>query len=297
MFDTLTIKAIEPIRWLIILGLAYTLANTAAVFFTTPQATPLVTAQTTESRQARPTANVNWILTKHLFGEAGAQPENRNDGKPPVHTRLPLELKAVWLANESDASKAIVAQKGKPAQRYGIGDTLPGNATLVEVLADRITFRRAGMLETLIFTQWKLQFTATQNTVPAPPRAESRQQRREQDEGAYEEESSHRAASAAEIAVELLRERLSIDGEEALADYGLEVAEGGGYRLANISDSPYLRQTGLLAGDVILTVNGKSVGDVQQDQLQIENILAQGTARIEIKRGERRFFITASLSQ
>jgi general secretion pathway protein C len=285
VFDTLTIKAIEPIRWLIILGLAYTLANTAAVFFTTPQATPLVTAQTTESRQARPTANANWILTKHLFGEAGAQPENRNDGKPPVHTRLPLELKAVWLANESDASKAIVAQKGKPAQRYGIGDTLPGNATLVEVLADRITFRRAGVLETLIFTQWKLQFTATQNTVPAPPRAESRQQRREQDEGAYEEESSHRAASAAEIAVELLRERLSIDGEEALAD------------LANISDSPYLRQTGLLAGDVILTVNGKSVGDVQQDQLQIENILAQGTARIEIKRGERRFIITASLSQ
>ena len=52
---------------------------------------------------------------------------------------------------------------------------------------------------------------------------------------------------------------------------------------------------GLQPGDFILSVNGHAVGDIQADQLELENIMAQGSARIEIQRGSRRFFITASL--
>ena len=48
-------------------------------------------------------------------------------------------------------------------------------------------------------------------------------------------------------------------------------------------------------GDVILSVNGRPVGDLNQDRLELENVLAQGSARIEVQRGTRRFFVTASL--
>lgn len=293
MFDILTTKAIEPVRWLLILGLAYTLANTVAVFFATPQTGVVATVAQDSQPQAQPAANVNWILTKHLFGEAGAQPETpSDDGKPAVQTRLPLELNAVWVADEPDASKAIVAQRGKPGQRYAIGDKLPGDATLIEVLDDRIIFRRAGVRETLVFPQWKSQFTSTSQNTPAVP-LYTPQPGANDDEYIDEGEAD---LTTADIADEL-RDRLANEGEAALADYGLEVADSGGYRLGNITNSPYLKQTGLQAGDVILSVNGQPVGDVQQDQLQIENILAQGTARIEIQRGERRFTITASLPQ
>jgi general secretion pathway protein C len=52
----------------------------------------------------------------------------------------------------------------------------------------------------------------------------------------------------------------------------------------------------LQPGDIILSVNGQAVGDIRQDQKQIDNLLAQGSARLEVQRGNRRFFITASLN-
>ena len=66
-------------------------------------------------------------------------------------------------------------------------------------------------------------------------------------------------------------------------------------RLDRLAQSPYLRQTGLQPGDVILSINGQPVGDVERDRLELDNVLAQGSARIEVQRGDRRFFITASL--
>ncbi len=76
----------------------------------------------------------------------------------------------------------------------------------------------------------------------------------------------------------------------------MNVGSAEGYRLDDLAQSPYLSQTGLQQGDVILSVNGKAVGDIRQDQQEIDNILAQGSARLEIQRGTRRFFITASLN-
>ena len=65
--------------------------------------------------------------------------------------------------------------------------------------------------------------------------------------------------------------------------------------LADGATGTNLFLAGLQSGDVILSVNGRPVGDIQQDQLEIANIMAQGSARIEVQRGSRRFFITASL--
>ena len=62
-----------------------------------------------------------------------------------------------------------------------------------------------------------------------------------------------------------------------------------------MTDSPFLSQTGLQPGDVILSVNGRPVGDINRDQKELDNVLAQGSARLEVQRGTRRFFVTASL--
>jgi general secretion pathway protein C len=75
------------------------------------------------------------------------------------------------------------------------------------------------------------------------------------------------------------------------------VADGAseGYRVGNLAQSPYLSQTGLQPGDVILSVNGRPVGDLNQDRLELDNVLAEGSARLEVQRGTRRFFVTATL--
>ena len=304
MIDTIINKGAEPVRWLIIAGIAYTLATVIWSFFATPVSQVSNVASTTQTpTQARPTGNVNWILSKHLFGEAGAAPvEVTQSNEPAIQTRLPLDLQSVFVADETAASTAIVAQRGKPARLYRVGDTLPGNAKLVEVLTDRIILRRAGVRETLMFPKQKTSLTvasegdgdgqeATESAATARPSTQSSR-------SSQSEVVDTQPSQDPQEVIESYRERLTNDAAGTLNELGIETVDSegsSGYRVSDLSQSPYLRQTGLQAGDIILSVNGRPVGDIQQDQLELQNIMAQGSARIEIQRGSRRFFITASL--
>ena len=94
------------------------------------------------------------------------------------------------------------------------------------------------------------------------------------------------------------RTRLQANPEQALSDIGLQpVSASGtrGYRVASLANAPQLAQTGLQAGDVIVSVNGRPVGNVRTDRMEIDSVLAAGAARLEVQRGERRFFLQASL--
>ena len=297
VFESILGKGVEPVRWLVIVGIAYTLATTIWSFFQTPM-TPsrgADTAAQTQAEQQRPAVNVNWILSKNLFGEAGAAPaDTSDDDEPAVQTRLPLELQSVFVADETENSAAIVAQRGKAGLLYSVGDNLPGNAELIDVLVDRIILRRAGVRETLMFPKSKTQFVADdysgadEGTDPTTGQAG-------QAPGAN---AARQVPPDQQELVEVYREKLAEDATGTLNELGIETVDdsgAGGYRIGDVSASPYLRQTGLQAGDVILSVNGRAVGDIQADQLELENIMAQGSARIEVQRGGRKFFITASL--
>ena len=293
MLDTLLQKGAEPLKWLLVVGIAYTLAMTIWVFFATPIA-PVQTPQSSSGTSApnRPKANVNWILNKNLFGQAGQQSEISTVQEAAVQTRLPLELQSVMVSTEEERSSAIVAQRGKAGILYRIGDTLPGNAELVGIEHTEIYLRRAGVRESLAFPKSKSTKLTTTTTQPQANRQPVEYERyRDADDSVQEESNGTESLDS----VSEYRERFADDAQGTLEDLGVEVAEGGGYRIGNLAQTPALRQTGLQAGDIILSVNGRPVGDLQQDQLELDNILAQGSARIEVRRGERRFFITASL--
>ncbi len=297
MFETIVNKGAEPAKWLLIIGIAYTLANLAWSFFDTPITPPDLAPSATKSSTTaqRPVANVNWILGKHLFGEAGAAPVVAASNEPVQQTRLPLELQGVFMADENQASAAIVAQRGKPGKRYLVGDTLPGNAKLDEVFTNRIILVRAGVRETLPFPKSNNQFVVEdlQNETDSTPPASA-------DTSALNGTAPLADASSEQTSPEELlgqyRERIAADAAGALDELGVESVEGGGYRIGNVAQNPLLQKTGLQSGDIILSVNGQPVGDIQQDQLELDNIMAQGSARIEVQRGSRRFFITASLN-
>jgi len=291
--ETIISKGAEPIKWLLVAGIAYTLATTIWSFFQTPVGSgvdaPTVSADSTRSR---PAGNVNWILAKHLFGEAGAAPlERETDNEPAVQTRLPLELQSVFVADSAEESAAIVAQRGKPSKLYAVGDNLPGNAELVEVLTDRIVLRRAGVRETLMFPKSS---SSQMVAMPEEPEPDFGGDLQPDPQIRSDEEPPVDPAAV----LEEYQSKLADDAQGTLSELGIEAvddSEAGGYRIGDVSSSPYLRQTGLQPGDVILSVNGRAVGDIQQDRLELENIMAQGSARIEVQRGTRRFFITASL--
>src|SRR6056300_68084 len=91
---------------------------------------------------------------------------------------------------------------------------------------------------------------------------------------------------------------LAEQGESALASYGLAPASGGaGLEINNQVPAAALAQVGLRPGDRILSVNGQGVDGLAQNPQQIDAVLASGSARLEIQRGQRTFFVTAPIPE
>lgn len=316
MFNTWTPRLIEPVRWLIIIGIAATLAQTVLFVISGPQSSsaPSDPVRNTSQPQRSQTTSINAILSRNLFGAVDAS-NATTVAAPTVETRLPLELRGVFVGDVPEDSAAIVAQKGKSGELYAIGAVVPGNAELREVHPDHIVLRRAGNLETLTFPEVSSALVANSGDNTASD-AGSLQMTEDGSGGAafnsndsetdQENGRSARwtpgqgAASTPREFVDNYRERLDVDPEGTLSDLGIApvtVDGAEGYRLGNLAQSPYLSQTGLQPGDVVLSVNGQPVGNIQQDRQQIDSILDQGSARLEVQRGTRRFFVTASLKQ
>ena len=66
-------KLVEPARWLIIMGIAFTLANTVLFFIAPPERVGAGSVQqATRTPDTAPAVSINAILNRNLFGEAGA---------------------------------------------------------------------------------------------------------------------------------------------------------------------------------------------------------------------------------
>jgi general secretion pathway protein C len=300
-------RLVEPSKILIIIGIAYTLAMTGWYFVSGPAPLVLSDDKPKAGHIGKPPLSVAEIAARNLFGQARAVAAPAAFDAP--ETRLRLTLEGIFQAEQPDESAAIVAEPNKPGELFLVGGKLPGNVTLAEVHADRIVLRRNGVLETLRFSDEPPLLTAA-NRDEAPLPSESSDMSGGDEAPQMPEPSTDVPEAPAEAAadpsssaslgsvVESYREKLQQDPAATLHSLGVApVSSSGaqGYRLDNIANSPYLAQTGLQPGDVVLSVNGRPVGDVQSDQAEMANIIAQGSARLEVQRGSRRFFVTASL--
>lgn len=286
-FAGIASKAAAPVQWAIVLGIAYTLASTVMFFARAPLADgPRNSAEPAPSiapaHQQSAATDLEAILQAHLFGKPPSAAEQAAASKPTVETRLPLSLLGVFVAEEADDSAAIIAEKGKVGRLYGVGEAVPGNVTLSAVNADHVILLRAGARETLNFPKMK---AFEHRQAKAPPSTEAA--------------APKPAPGNAQDFVAAYRERLTERPEQVeqlLDELAAKAAAGGGYRVGDLSTLPYLRSTGLQTGDLILSVNGLAVADLNADRLALQDLLAAGDARIEVQRGERRFFVTASLN-
>ena len=299
-------RAATPAKWLIVLGMAYSLAGTVLFVAAPREAASVQPRNTVEkvSRDDRPGADLESIVGANLFGLAGARPSEAAAAAASaslVDTRLPLVLHGVFVAETPEASTAILARKGRSEELYHIGDSVPGNATLDAVFLDHVLLRRGRSLERLAFPK------SDGNIAIPSPRAEPAQAGSLDARALLAQSGSPPSRMPAgriaterspEEMAEKYREKLKVDPRGALGELGLTPVGGdgpAGYRLDRLAQSPYLRQTGLRPGDVILSINGQPLGDVEHDRLELDNVLERGSARLEVQRGERRFFITASL--
>lgn len=285
----------ECCRWLLVGLMAYILATTVLYFAADRANANLPAPATQQLEPALQDSNfdLSAVQSRNLFGRANPNAVVAEKDEPLAETRLPLELQGVFVADEEDDSAAIVAPKNKAGKLYTVGEVVPGNATLIEVYADHVILRRAGIRETLRFFSNDGGFVAEHDEPEPPPRSKNRSQNRAQ--------AATNQAAGPKTPKEFLdtyREQLTTNPGELLKELDVSpVSSDGsnGYRLGNLANSPYLNRTGLQPGDVVLSVNGRPVGDVKQDSLELGNLVTQGSARLEVQRGSRRFYVTASL--
>jgi general secretion pathway protein C len=95
--------------------------------------------------------------------------------------------------------------------------------------------------------------------------------------------------------VEKVTQQLMADPGTAANELGLTAHSSGGYKVGAVANSPYLQTAGLKAGDIIFSINGTPMGNVNNNKAMLAELMASGRARLEVMRNNRRFVITASL--
>ena len=119
---------------------------------------PAAQIQNTSKAKASPkqTNNNNQFQQKliqlnnaHLFGQADA-PLNKHASKNAPETTLSLVLRGILATQPMKLATAIIsASKNAKELSYGIGDSVPGNATIEEIYPTHVILMRNGKLETL----------------------------------------------------------------------------------------------------------------------------------------------------
>ncbi len=274
-------------RVLVIGALAATLARAIWSFALGPEPAQFVESRGTEERPERYIMDIEQMVALNLFGtpQTGA---GGLDVDAAPDTELDLELLGIFLANQSEASVAIIGSRGDPGEAYGVGEAILGSARLKEIHEDVVLISRAGIMEALRFDD-------------DPPLAANRGSLTTYQHEEYVPDEPMATVDVGDLeeSIERFRDRLEQDPDGTLRAVGLEpVSINGdtGYRIGQNAGSRQLGRTGLQPGDTIISIDGQPIGDIRQSPEAFGNVLAKGSARLEIQRGERRFFVTTSIA-
>jgi general secretion pathway protein C len=295
----------------LVVSIAYVLVKTVYLFLDDAAGSTAPVVYGSASQGASPAGSAGRrvdaaaLSLLHLFGEEGAKPVVQaapQDVAAPK-TRLSLELQGVFVSEEENKSTAMISEARRESQLYRIGDRVPGNATLAAVFADRVLLNLNGKLEALYFPESRMAGgmmpgaggpgamnlqgprsvsarTGRVSGAPQPGMGVSG--------GGGMGGVGMPSSEAAEAVVNQLREEISANPDAVLGQFGLATNNGRGYKVTD-SSNPALTAIGGRPGDVILTVNGRSVGDPAADVALIQEVMESGCVKLGAERDGRQF--------
>lgn len=245
----------------------------------------LVLPEPTRAQGVTQVAANDSIANSHLFGLVDVEVKDVPQEIDAPQTRLRLELLGVMATSKAENSSAIIAQKGREGEHYKVGDIVQGRTKLAAVHQDKVILDNSGKLEALKFDLTRPQ-AIQRSSRPTPSQRKSQSRLSLQDR--------FKKIRTPADAVELLQSEVASNPEAALKKLGLEVSDNGsGYKVS--SSASMLTQLGLQSGDIILSVNGQTLGSLDDDQMLLEQVSRSGQARLEIQRGNRRFVVNHTI--
>lgn len=210
-----------------------------------------------------------------LFYEAGAGTTQADDN-------VDMQLQGVMVSSPSSRSTAVI-KIGETAERYVLGQLVGDTAyRLVAVSWDNIVLKNNNGATKI------LKFNRIGNLYQPEPEQEGG----EQQSG---DVPPIVAAPSSQSAIGQAIEQMTEDREEYLKKMGVNAGGGQGYEVTDQTPSALRNKLGLRAGDRILSLNGKSVGQGQSDIQLLEQAKREGQVKIEVKRGDQVMTLQQSL--
>ncbi len=219
--------------------------------------------------------DANNIAEQHLFGES-AWLAGDLSGAP--ETQMNLELRGVFAFGE-DSGWALIASGGGIEQVYGMGQVVPGNATLKAVFPDRVVLESGRGLETLLMPKESplLSFaensndTANANQVYKP------------DPTALPRGIGRFEASVKNYRREFMANPAAI-GEYVDITAFKENERVRGYQVNPKKDDPVLKEMGVQAGDVVTAVNGIQLDNEQNRYRALRAMMKDPNISLTVER-------------
>ena len=261
------------VQWMFGLAIAYVIANTGLILMGGSGSESNSTAkasQVVNSTQSMPPApSLNSLIQRDLFGQSDSI-GTASASAPTTPTRLPLNLRAVFVSTDPGQSTAIISQRNNSGKLYSPGDMLPGSAKLASIEATRVILSRAGTREELAFKSDFKAKKGIQAATIAPQQAA--------------QTSPAAPANPQSNALQQINAQLAQDPDETLEKMGVSRRSEGGYRIGSTANQPFLAQSGLQPGDVVLSINGRPLGDINVDRLALTNLANAGSVSVELLR-------------
>ncbi|RDV24880.1 type II secretion system protein GspC [Alteromonas aestuariivivens] len=238
----------------------------------TPTTSSRPPAQTAPSQSG---VNLTRLQQLNLFGEVNAQIIVE---APPVtdapETKLNLTLAGVVASTIQNAGAAIIENRGSQAT-YGLGEKIEGtNATLDQVLSDRVIIKNGTRHETLMLEGVDYndpKRRQTQTASRSRPEPEPLRPARRLSEDAVE-------------ATEAIRRQPANFTDYFSISPKTQDGQLQGYQIKPGKDPALFESAGLVAGDVVVQINGYDLTDTQQSVDAMNELRNSQTIELTITR-------------
>jgi len=271
------LKANGPslVTWTLAVLIAVELARIAIALLSGPVKSPQPVLAAT-APHPHPGANVQAVVSAHLFGVAVADPTTQDPNNAPLSSAN--LLLAGTIATENPKRGIAIISDGGPSKVYSVGDNVNG-ASLYSVYLDHVILDRGGTLETLLLPR-----LITGGSRMAPRRVSG---------------ADIRTVQAVDNIRRMVQQDPGILDQvmRTVASYDNAAGKLRGFRAYPGRNRAIFNKLGLKAGDLVTAVNGQPLDDPQHSQEVFNTIQSSPTVTVTIERGGQKQDITLNIAQ
>jgi general secretion pathway protein C len=222
-------------------------------------------------------ADVQSIVSAHLFGVATADPATQDPANaPPSTANLVL---AGTIATQDPKRGVAIISDGGPSKVYSVGDRV-GGASLHSVYLDRVILDRSGALETLLLPKRLAPGVGGQAAMRRPG-------------------ADPRTVAAVENIRHMVQQDPGILDQvmRTVPSYDSAAGKLRGFRAYPGRNRQIFNKLGLKPGDLVTAINGTELDDPQRSQEVFNTIQTSDHVTVSIERGGQKQEISLNIAQ